>query len=312
MMTNNKILAAAIQVNTVIGDVSANLKNCEDLVTEACAMGATWVALPEFFNTGVSWDPSLAHVIEDELGVSAQLLQTLSEKHAIVLGGSFLCRVPEGGVRNRYLCFNQGKLVGRHDKDYPTMWESAFYEGGDSDDTGIVGNINGFRVGSAVCWEFLRTGTSRRLRNKVDVIIGGSHWWSTPTSWPTWLQNILEPSNRKNSIETVQDTARLIGAPIIHASHCNEFSCKIPGLPLIYQGFLEGNAAIVDAKGTVLASRSKEEGAGIVLAELELGAVEPTNEIPNRFWLRNRGLLPAFSWHYHGALGRRWYKKYIR
>lgn len=95
MMTDNKILAAAIQLNIVIGDVSANLKSCEDLVKKACSMGATWVALPEFFNTGVSWDPSLAHVIEDELGVSAQLLQTLSEKHGIVLGGSFYVVCPK-------------------------------------------------------------------------------------------------------------------------------------------------------------------------------------------------------------------------
>ena len=129
MIIGNKVLAAAIQVDTDIGNVPSNLKRCERLVAEATLAGATWVALPEFFNTGISWDPNLANTIEDEQGPSARFLQALSKKHAIVLGGSFLCRVPEGGVRNRYLCFNQGVLVGRHDKDYPTMWESAFYEG---------------------------------------------------------------------------------------------------------------------------------------------------------------------------------------
>ena len=312
MIIGNKVLAAAIQVDTDIGNVPSNLKRCERLVAEATLAGATWVALPEFFNTGISWDPNLANTIEDEQGPSARFLQALSKKHAIVLGGSFLCRVPEGGVRNRYLCFNQGVLVGRHDKDYPTMWESAFYEGGCSDDTGELGHIDGMRVGTAVCWEFLRTVTSQRLKNKVDVIIGGSHWWSTPTNWPAWLQNILEPNNKNNTLQAVQDTARLVGVPIIHASHCNNFTCKIPGMFLKYQGYLEGNAAIIDAQGKVLASRTREEGEGLVLAEICLGAIETADNIPDRFWLRSRGIFPAFSWHFHGILGHRWYKKNIR
>ena len=312
MINERKILAAAIQVNTTIGDVPSNLERCKNLVTEACSIGAKWIALPEFFNTGVSWDPNLAAAIEDQQGSTADFLRTLSEQYGIVLGGSFLCRVPKGGVRNRYLCFNKGVLVGWHDKDYPTMWENAFYEGGASDDTGELGTIDGFRVGSAVCWEFLRTATSRRLRGKVDVIMGGSHWWSIPTNWPAWLQNQLEPSNKANSLQSVKDTARLIGAPIIHASHCNHFSCNTPGIPMVYQGYLEGNAAILDAQGTVLASRSSEEGEGLVVAEVTFGAVETTTVIPDRFWLRSRGLLPAFSWHFHGVLGRHWYKKHVR
>ena len=81
---------------------------------------------------------------------------------------------------------------------------------------------------------------------------------------------------------------------------------------LKYQGYLEGNAAIIDAQGKVLASRTREEGEGLVLAEICLGAIETADNIPDRFWLRSRGILPAFSWHFHGILGHRWYKKNIR
>lgn len=191
------------------------------------------------------------------------------------------------------------------------MWESAFYEGGDPRDTGELGVIDGVRVGTAVCWEFLRTATSRRLRNKVDVIIGGSHWWSIPENWPVFY-SWLEPGNRENSLKTVQDTARLVGAPVIHGSHCNSFSCPMPGLPLTYRGHLEGQAAIIDGAGKVIARRTYEDGPGIVLAEIRMQAVEPASPVPERFWLRRRGVIPAFSWHLHGLLGRRWYRKNVR
>ncbi|RKW98663.1 hypothetical protein D9B85_13445, partial [Corynebacterium diphtheriae] len=105
-------------------------------------------------------------------------MQGFSKKHSVVIGGSFLCRVPEGGVRNRYLCFSNGRLIGKHDKDIPTMWESSFYESADKNDLGIIGDVGGVRIGSAVCWEFMRTNTSRRMKNQVDIVMGGSHWWS--------------------------------------------------------------------------------------------------------------------------------------
>ncbi|MGO1462478.1 MAG: carbon-nitrogen hydrolase family protein [Marinobacter sp.] len=311
LKTALSIRVAALQVDTRIGDTQYNLAGCEALVEEACMAGAKWVGLPEFFNTGIAWQPSLANAIEDERGPSAQFLQTLSAKHGIVLGGSFLCRVADGSVRNRYLCFNRGERAGYHDKDYPTMWESAFYEGGAPEDTGELGSVDGIRVGTAVCWEFLRTATARRLRNKVDVIIGGSRWWSIPENWPAFYSR-LEPANRENSLKTVRDTARLVGAPVIHGSHCNALSCRMPGLPLAYRGHLEGQAAVIDGAGNVVASRRYEEGPGVVLADITLQAIEPSAPVPDGFWLRRRGIIPTFSWHFHGALGRRWYRKHIR
>jgi predicted amidohydrolase len=312
-MKHSHITAAAIQLDTDIGNTTKNLAACKRLAEQACHEGAQWIALPEFFNTGVSWKPELVDVIENEQGLSATFLRDFSLQHSVVIGGSFLCRIESGGVRNRYMCFNNGQLIGKHDKDLPTMWENAFYEAGEKDDIGYLGNVGDIRVGSAVCWEFLRTQTARRLRNKVDVIMGGSHWWSLPTNWPAWLVAKGEAYNNQNLLKTVQKTARLIGAPIIHASHCNQFSCLMPGIPLsVYRGILEGNAAIIDGKGNVLALRTKEQGEGIVIADVMLGSIQTDEDIPKQFWLRKRTWLPAFSWHFHGIIGRRWYVKNVK
>lgn len=303
--------AAAIQLAVKIADSPANIASCERLALQAVQAGARYIALPEFFNTGVAWEPKLAQAIQPVDGPAASFLKDFSARHHVVIGGSFLCRLDDGRVRNRYLCFADGALVGRHDKDLPTMWENAFYEGGDPQDTGVLGTVAGVRVGAAVCWEFMRTGTARRLRGQVDLVIGGSCWWSMPTHYPLAKQ-LFEPRNADNALAAVRDTARLIGAPVLHAAHCGQITCTMPGLPFGYRGHLEGNAAIIDADGRVLAHRSPRDGEGIVVAEVTPGARPAPAKIPQGFWLRRRGVLPAFAWHHQKLLGRRWYKRHVR
>jgi predicted amidohydrolase len=192
------------------------------------------------------------------------------------------------------------------------MWENYFYEGSDPIDSGMLGTYDNTRIGAAVCWEFMRTMTARRLRNQVDVIMGGSCWWSIPINFPGFLQRLWEPANSHCALAAIQDSARLIGAPVIHAAHCGEIECPMPGLPIKYRGYFEGNAARVDASGKVLAHRSAAQGEGIVCAEISLGAKATTGEIPNRYWLRSRGFLPTFAWHHQRWLGRRWYARNVR
>lgn len=306
------IKVAAIQIATKIADSAVNIANCERLLLLAVNEGARWIALPEFFNTGVSWNPKVAAAIQTLDGSAALFLRDFSARHHVMLGGSFLCRLPDGSVRNRYLCYADGTLVGWHDKDLPTMWENAFYQGGVPTDIGVLGTYENTRIGAAVCWEYMRTMTARRLRNRVDVIMGGSCWWSIPTNFPGVLQRLWEPTNSHNALAAIQDSARLIGVPVIHAAHCGEISCPMPGLPIAYRGFFEGHAAIVDADGKVLAHLSAEQGEGIIHAEILPGSRSATMEIPNRYWLRGRGLLPTFAWHQQRWLGRRWYARNIR
>ena len=305
------IKVSAIQLAVRIGDACFNIAGCERLALRAVREGAKWIALPEFFTTGVSWNPKIVEAIQKPDGEAARFMRDFSARHQVVLGGSFLCRLPDGGVRNRYVCFANGTLVGYHDKDLPTMWENYFYEGGSPADNGVLGTYENTRIGAAVCWEFMRTMTARRLRNKVDVVMGGSCWWSIPTNFPKFLQNLWEPENRRSSLDAIRDSARLIGAPVIHAAHCGEVECPMPGLPIQYRGFFEGNAAIVDANGHVMAQRGAAEGEGIVCAEISLGAQETAEEIPHRFWLRSRGFLPAFAWYHQRWLGRHWYQRHV-
>jgi hypothetical protein len=83
-----------------------------------------------------------------------------------------------------------------------------------------------------------------------------------------------------------------------------------PHLP--YSGHLEGGASIVDAEGNRIAQRPRDEGEGIVVADVALGRAAPLAEIPDRFWLHRRGAMAAYSWHAQRGLGRRYYRRNVQ
>src|SRR3954471_7552837 len=120
--------AAAIQLETRLADGTPNPQGCERLASEPAAAGADWIALPEFFTTGVAFDERLADAALAPDGAALELMRDLAVRHGAAVGGSFLCRDGDGHVRNAYMLVGpDAELLGRHDKDLPTMWENAFY-----------------------------------------------------------------------------------------------------------------------------------------------------------------------------------------
>ena len=296
---------AAVQMVPRIGDVDANLEQALRLGDEAGAAGAAWIVLPEFFTTGIAFDPALAGAAVAFEGAALDVLRDLARRHGATVGGSFLCRDPDGHVRTAFaLVLADGTVAGRHDKDLPTMWENAFYVGGS--DEGRL-HAEGFDVGVALCWELMRRQTVDRLRGRVDLVVGGSGWWSIP-SWPG--TTAMEERNARTAARVAAAFAPLVGAPVVHAAHAGPIACGMPWTPLPYRGHLQGGATIADGHGRVLARREREEGAGVVLAEVEPGRVPPSAEVPDGFWLHPRGAMAAATWTYQRVHGRRWYRRH--
>lgn len=299
---------AGVQLEVALGDVERNLAECERLARAAAAEGAELVALPEFFTTGAAFLPELAGAAVPPDGAAAAMLTRVAREERIWLGGSFLCRDADGEVRNAYLLAGpDGEVRGRHDKDLPTMWENALYVGGHDD--GVI-DAGPFTAGAAVCWEFMRSGTARRLAGRVDVVVGGSNWWSVP-AWP--LTGGMEERNAATALRAPSTFGRLVGAPVVHGAICGEFSCRMPELPFIpYAGHFQGGALVADADGRVLALQSRAEGSGVAVADVEVGRVAAAESVPGRYWLHSRGPLPALAWNSQRLHGRRWYRRHVR
>lgn len=307
-MVSVMVLAAAVQLEAVLGDVATNLASCERLGGEAGRAGARIIALPEFFTTGIGFAESLATAALPPDGAATDLLTSLARRHRALVGGSFLCRDADGHVRNAYLLAGPTGVVGRHDKDLPTMWENAFYTCGDDDGVLSAGEHT---VGAAVCWELMRTQTVRRLRGRVDLVMTGSGWWSIPRWRPHRLFDRLERTNARTARWSAASFAEYVGAPVVHAAHAGDLTCAMPWLPVRYRGHFEGATLIAAADGTVVAERGVNEGEGVVLGEITLERRPPALDPPAGFWLHRRGMLPAAVWHYQRWHGRRWYRRHV-
>jgi predicted amidohydrolase len=301
---------AAVQLEVSLADVRANLAACERLAREAAAAGAEAIALPEFFTTGAAFVPELAGAALAPDGAATEMLVEVAAEEKVLVGGSFLCRDADGEVRNAFALAGPDGVLGRHDKDLPTMWENALYVGGDDD--GVI-EADELTVGAAVCWEFMRSATARRLRGRVDLVMGGSNWWSIPSLPPQAYTRRAEAANAAVAARAPAVFGRYVGAPVVHAAIGGAFSCPMPELPALrYRGHFQGGAQIADAHGRVLARRHRDEGSGFVIADVDPHRVAPEEPVPQRFWLHRRGPISAAAWNTQRILGRRWYAKHVR
>jgi predicted amidohydrolase len=301
---------AAVQLEVALADVAANLDACEGLARAAARDGAEAIALPEFFTTGAAFLPELAGAALAPDGAASSMLERVAREEGVLLGGSFLCRDPDGEVRNAFLLAGPDGILGRHDKDLPTMWENALYIGGDDDGVIDAGEL---AIGAAVCWEFMRSGTARRLRGRVDLVLGGSNWWSIPDWRPRAYTRRAEASNAATAARAPRVFGRYVGAPVVHAAICGEFSCPTPEFPpLTYRSHFQGGAQIAEADGRILARRERAEGSCYAIAEVEARRSAPHDPVPGSYWLHSRGAVAATVWNTQRVLGRRWYARNVR
>lgn len=265
-----------------LGDLQSNMAQAEQLVQHALRKGARWIVLPEMFTSAMAFHPDMLGAIQPLHGAAMEMLKALSRQGNAMVGGSFLAQRGRQ-VFNTFALVSPDGSVSLHDKDLPTYWENCYYQGGS--DNGILDTSIG-PVGSVLCWELIRSATAKRLRNKVKLVLSGSCWWTLPDDADP--DNPRRAMNLKMLQQAPARMARLLGTPVIHASHCGPFegffSTEIPDIE--YHSKYLGEAMIVDATGTVLARRSLAEGAGVVAARVAItDRPQPRETIPQRFWM---------------------------
>jgi len=317
------VRVAAIQIHPKLADVSANLERAEQLIREAIGQRAEWIVLPEFFTSGLAYDlTNLPGAPQPLDGPPMQMLKRLAKEGRANIGGAFLARSGRDVFNTFVLALPTGEVF-THDKDFPTTsMESSLYAGGEDDEfvkeiakkgvptereivasrpdnikSGVFTLPTRLSAGAAMCWEQVRYRTARRMRGQVDLVL-------TASGWPAG-------ANDQKIVETPRRLARLVGAPVVHAS--------IVG-PVPSAGALDGSGSrtlqfsgtsqIVDGTGKSIAIRRFAEGEGILVGEIELGRVMPTESIPDGvFWTPEGPADSATSWHTSGAAGRAVYLK---
>ena len=329
-----RVRVAAVQMHATLGEVAANLENAERWIRAALREGAQWVVLPEFFTTGIALHPTkLVHAYRTLEGMPAQMLKTLAHEGRAYVGGSFLAR-SGADVFNTFVLATPDGQVFTHDKDFPTTnIESSVYAGGEDGEfvqelarcgvaaqpaapipsraqnvtSGLFAVAGGPSVGVALCWEQCRYRTARRLTRRVDLVLAASGW---PFAARDHLVSRVDPAPGEDALsasaairEAPRRLARLVGAPVVHASLVGDV-WNSPGTTDTLLRF-SGESQIADAHGRTLARRGYAEGEGLVMAEVALGRAEPSEAIPDGVaWTPEVSAQSQANWAVSGAAGR--------
>ncbi|MDY6905531.1 MAG: carbon-nitrogen hydrolase family protein [Thermodesulfobacteriota bacterium] len=299
---------AAIQMTADPGAVEKNLQSAQRLAKQAFQQGAKLVILPEFFPSAMGFHPCIEKAVRPFDGKPARLLKDLARTHDGIIGGSFIAARQTDIFNTFILAFPDGTIY-THDKDMPTMWENCYYQGGS--DNGILTTPLG-NIGVALCWEFVRTQTVRRLLNRVNFVVGGSCWWGLPDQWlPGFNQNVAA-ANIAIMKDTPSRFARLLGRPVVHAAHAGAFKCNTPLLPgFPYRSFFLGETQIVDARGNILAKMARSDGEGIIMADIDTdNQCPPAEPISEKFWIPDLPLAIRFAWWYQNLHGKWYYARH--
>ncbi|MCU1330561.1 MAG: Nitrilase/cyanide hydratase and apolipoprotein N-acyltransferase, partial [Bryobacterales bacterium] len=136
-----------------------------------------------------------------------------------------------------------------------------------------------------LCWEFIRSRTAARLKGRVGMVVGGSAWWTVEDAVsPDAPQRLHEREIMKATPGTF---ARMLGVPVIHAAHAGRFAGQDwPHVGVPYASHYLGEAQIVDGKGGILARMLRDEGEGVITADISFGRIaEEPAAIPDRYWI---------------------------
>jgi predicted amidohydrolase len=79
----------------------------------------------------------------------------------------------------------------------------------------------------------------------------------------------------------------MVGVPVVHAAHAGSFVGQAwPDRGETFPSHYLGEAQIVDGNGRVLARMSREDGEGVITADISLGSVaDEPDAIPDSFWI---------------------------
>jgi len=296
---------AAVQMEAELANVNANLKIAERLAESAFRDGAEMVIIPEFFTTAMGFHPKMLDSVRKIDGKPLLMLKNLAAKYKGIIGGSFIASRGQDAYNTFILVFPDGKMF-FHDKDQPTMWENCYYIAGNDD--GVLETPLG-NIGVALCWELVRSRTPKRLLNRVDMVVGGSCWWTLPEAQVPGFPLNLDDQVVKILVETPLKLARMLGVHVIHASHAGKLDGKMPLIPgFQYKSHYCGETQIVDGSGKILERMKHEEGEGYITADIDPKQKwNPYEPIPNRFWIPQLPLQIRFIWFYQNLYGKRYY-----
>lgn len=252
---------AVVQVDSEVGNVSANLEHAGELVNVAAQQGAEIVLTPELMSCGYTLTEEIWNYAEPFDGPTVAWLTRLAKQLHVFLGSSFLEANGEDFYNTFTLAAPDGSIAGRVRKNPPASLEAFFYRGGN--DPHVIETELG-RIGVGICFENLLYEHLREMqRSSVDLIL-------QPTA--AGRPKPMKAGDIELFDSMIQRCApyhaRALGVPVAFADRTGLINTELPGGFGEFHSTFPGYSQIVDSDGVVKARMKNEEG--VIVTEVVL------------------------------------------
>jgi N-carbamoylputrescine amidase len=237
-----KLAAAAIQMPTILHDVSANLVRADQLLRSAYERGAELVVLPEMFNTGYGLCPDFDPYAETQDGPTLRHLRARSRQWNITIAAGFVERDGHH-VYDALALVLPGGQVHVYRKRHLVFWERSRFQPGR---TPLVVSTPWGRVGFAICADMIYRSVWRGYRDRIDVALIAAAWpdfGDRSTGRKHWLLGHVGPLSGSIPGRVAQD----LGIPVVFANQCGETRTIIPFLAKLADRFA-GQSCVCDGR----------------------------------------------------------------
>ena len=248
MEKKTKIKLLAIQTESVIGNVDANIDKVSKLI-ESCLSSdlADFVFLPEVWTCG--WDcESFPHCAENiETAKSVNMLKSFAKKYEVnIIGGSFIEKKADGSCSNTSPVINRrGEIVCTYEKNHLFSYygcrEGSYIKAGKNP---VMVNLDGINLGLTICYDIRFPEIYRAYRKAgADILVNMAAWGS----------NKKIPWDSMTTSRAVENQTYFVA---------------LTQTGKLREGANLGHSMILDYKGDILSEIDKIEGG--IFAEIDL------------------------------------------
>lgn len=250
-----------VQIDSQVGNISANLEHAGELVHTAAQQGAQIVLTPELMPCGYILTEVIWDYAEPFEGQTVSWLRRLAKQLGIFLGTSFLEGCGEDFYNTFALAAPDGSIAGRVRKNPPASLEAYFYRAGN--DPHVIETALG-RIGVGICFENLLYEHLLEMQQAdVDLIL-------QPTA--AGRPKPMKPGDIELFDSMIRRCApyhaRALGVPVALSDRTGLIQTELPGGFGEFNSSFPGYSQIVDSDGTVKACMQAEEG--VIVAEVSL------------------------------------------
>jgi N-carbamoylputrescine amidase len=251
------IRLAAVQVQSLPGQIEANLDHAAGLVGQAAAQGATVVVLPELFSCGYVPNRGVWEAVEAGGGRADRWLAATARRLGIYLGAGAAESDGTDFFNVFTLAAPDGQIAGRA---YKTNAEASIFRRGRV--AHLIDTPAG-RIGIGICADNQFAVTLRLMHEQQADLILMPHAWPTPVRAAGLVSEADVAAQQRRMIELPVLYARALGVPVVFVNQVGPLQ-RIGGIlghlmdTRIWR--LRGQSRIVDCDGSVLGQLGDHEG----------------------------------------------------